>query len=211
MATIDTEVMHLSFEAFLARADRERRAEWVEGRIEYRMPASLAHQLLCKFLLLILELFVREKSLGTVVGPPFLMKLSSRPTGREPDIIFVSNANLARFRSTFLDGPADLVVEIVSPESRERDREEKFEEYAAGGVAEYWLIDPELRTAEFYVLKNGTYRPARIDAEGRFWSVALPDFWLDVNWLWDQPGLFDVLKSWQIASDGQTKTLKSST
>ena len=200
MATLSTELtaMHLSFEAFLARRDSDRRAEWIEGRIEYRMPASLTHQLLCKFLLLILELFVGEKSLGTVLAAPFLMRIASRPSGREPDLIFVSSANRARLRETYLDGPADLVAEIVSPESRERDRGDKFEEYAGAGVMEYWLIDPELRIAEFFVLKEGVYRPARIDAEGRFWSVALPGFWIDVTWLWDQPGLLDVLKRWQI-------------
>ena len=81
MATLVNEATatYLTFEAFLTRPDREGRAEWIAGRVEYRMPASLGHQLLCKFLLLIIELFVRERSLGTVIGPPFLMKIASRP------------------------------------------------------------------------------------------------------------------------------------
>lgn len=198
MATAFTEATDhcLSFESFLARPDDDRRAEWVDGRIEYRMPASLAHQLLCKFLLVILELFVSERRLGTVMVAPFLMRLASRPSGREPDILFISTENQGRLQTTFLDGPADLVVEIVSPESRERDRTEKFDEYALGGVPEYWIIDTELRIAEFYVLRDGAYQPARIDAEGRFWSVVLPGFWIDVRWLWDQPDVRDVMKTW---------------
>lgn len=202
MATLSIEqnAKNLSFEAFLARPDSDLQAEWIEGRIEYRMPASLAHQLLCKFLLLILELFVSERNLGTVLAAPFLMKLASRPSGREPDLLFVSDINRARLRDTYLDGPAELVVEIISPESRERDSGEKFDEYAAGGVPEYWLIDPELRTAEFYVLEGGTYRTAPIDAEGRFHSLVLQDFWIEVDWLWDQPGLLEVMGSWKTAS-----------
>lgn len=47
-------------------------------------------------------------------------------------------------KETYLDGPADLVVGIVSPDSVGRDRGEKFYEYAQGGVPEYWLIDPQL-------------------------------------------------------------------
>ena len=202
MATLSIEqnAKNLSFEAFLARPDSDLQAEWIEGRIEYRMPASLAHQLLCKFLLLILELFVSVRNLGTVLDAPFLMKLASRPSGREPDLLFVSDINRARLRDTYLDGPAELVVEIISPESRERDSGEKFDEYAAGGVPEYWLIDPELRTAEFYVLEGGTYRTAPIDAEGRFHSLVLQDFWIEVDWLWDQPGLLEVMGSWKTAS-----------
>ena len=187
----------LSFEAFLARPDSDCRAEWIEGRVEYQTPVSLAHQLLCKFLLLVLELFVRERNLGTVLCAPFLMKIASRPSGREPDLLFIANSSQVRLHPTYLDGPADLVVEIISPESRERDRSEKFEEYENAGIREYWLIDPELKTADFYVLKSGVYRPARIDAEGRFWSAILPGFWIEVNWLWDQPGLLAVLQKWQ--------------
>jgi Uma2 family endonuclease len=203
MATMSTNVAatRVSFEAFLARPDSDRRAEWIEGWVEYQMPVSLAHQLLCKFLLLVLELFVHDRNLGTVLCAPFLMKIPSRPSGREPDLLFISNSSQMQLRPTYLDGPADLVVEIISPEIRERDRTEKFEEYESAGIPEYWLIDPELKIADFYVLRGGVYRPARIDAEGRFWSAVLPGFWIDVNWLWDQPGLREVLQRWQVPPD----------
>ncbi|MDW8290080.1 MAG: Uma2 family endonuclease, partial [Armatimonadota bacterium] len=80
------------------------------------------------------------------------MKTGADLPGRSPDILFVSQQNLHRLKPTYLDGPADLVVEIISPESEERDRTQKFSEYERGGVREYWLIDPEKRLAEFYVL-----------------------------------------------------------
>ena len=197
MTAIQTTSARLSFEDFLERSDEDCLAEWVDGKVQYRMPASLAHQLLCKFLLLIIELFVQERNIGTVLAAPFLMKLAARPAGREPDLLYLAEANRDRLSSTYLDGPADLVVEIVSPESRERDRGEKFEEYAASGITEYWIIDPELRIAEFFVLRETVYRPARIDSNGRFWSVALPGFWIQLSWLWDQPGITEVLGNWQ--------------
>lgn len=60
---------------------------------------------------------------------------------------FVAEEHLDRLQEMHLEGPADLVVEIVSPESRLRDRGEKFAEYELAGVSEYWLLDPELRRA----------------------------------------------------------------
>jgi Uma2 family endonuclease len=79
-------------------------------------------------------------------------------------------------------------VEIVSPESRLRDRGEKFAEYELGGVREYWIIDPDLRRADFYRLDSeGRYRLVEPDAEGAYRSGVIPGFWLLVEWLWQEP------------------------
>jgi Uma2 family endonuclease len=107
--------------------------------------------------------------------------------GREPDLIFVSNRNLHRLRNTYLDGPADLAVEIMSPESIGRDRGDKFYEYARGGVPEYWLIDPQEQWAEFYHLHSSRYQPAFTGDAGIYHASTIPGFWLKVEWLWQQP------------------------
>ena len=52
----------------------------------------------------------------------------------------MASERLDRVHRTYLDGPADLVVEIVSPESAGRDRGEKYYEYEAAGIPEYWLL-----------------------------------------------------------------------
>ena len=80
------------------------------------------------------------------------MKIGPDLPGREPDILFIAREHLDRFRDTYLDGPADLVVEIISRDSRARDRGDKFYEYEQGGVREYWLLDYLRRQAEFYQL-----------------------------------------------------------
>lgn len=87
-------------------------------------------------------------------------------------------------------------MEIVSPESAARDRGEKFHEYAAGGVAEYWLIDPLHRRAEFYGLEAGRYDVLFAGSEGEFHSRVLPGFRLRVEWLWQapKPGEIEVLR-----------------
>ena len=60
-----------------------------------------------------------------------------------------------------MDGPADVVIEIISTGSRSTDRRTKFAEYEQLGVPEYWLIDPLRRQAEFYVYRKGTFHSRR--------------------------------------------------
>ena len=78
-------------------------------------------------------------------------------------------------------------MEIVSEDSVSRDRVDKFDEYEAAGIAEYWLIDPRprRRRATFYQLNEaGQYEAAPVGADGVYHSAVLPGFWLKVNWLW---------------------------
>lgn len=177
----------VSFEEFLARAD-ERRAEWVDGVIVPTSPNSIEHQRLLKFLAWLLDGFARTHGLGEVLFAPVIMRLASRPSGREPDLLFVATEHRDRLTATYLDGPADLVVEIVSPESDARDRGDKFVEYEAGGIPEYWLIDPVRKDAVFYHRDAaGHYQRGSVETDGTYRSVLLPGFRLRVEWLWQQP------------------------
>jgi len=133
-------------------------------------------------------MFVETFNLGWIRSAPFNMQLPHLERGREPDILFVSKERLDIVQSSNLSDAADLVIEIVSPESVGRDRGEKFVEYEAAGVREYWLIDPDREQAEFYQLADtGRYRLITSDENGLFHSSVLPDFWLKVDWLWQDP------------------------
>jgi Uma2 family endonuclease len=93
-----------------------------------------------------------------------------------------------RLKETYFDGPADIVVEVLSPESEQRDRSIKFVEYEAGGVPEYWLVDPLRKEAYFYLLGgDGRYHLASISPDGVFRSRTLEGFWLKIDWLWRVP------------------------
>ncbi|RMF32783.1 MAG: Uma2 family endonuclease, partial [Chloroflexi bacterium] len=140
----------MSYEEFLEWTDEDTLAEWVDGKVVMYSPASRRHQLINGFLATVMGTFVEQRNLGIVLSAPFQMKLER--SGREPDLLFIAREHLGRLRETYLDGPADLAVEIVSPESVGWDRGEKFYEYEAGGVREYWLIDPQRERAEFYRL-----------------------------------------------------------
>ena len=174
----------VTYEEFLAWANEDTLAEWVNGEVVMYSPASKQHQQIVSFLEKVLGTFVEQHNLGIVLSAPFQMKLEH---GREPDLLFVAREHQNRLKETYLDGPADLVVEIVSPESVERDRGAKFYEYARGGVPEYWLIDPQIQWAEFYRLEEERYRMTFSGEEGEYRALTLPGFWLRVEWLWQEP------------------------
>ena len=173
-----------TFESFIEWVDEDTSAEWVEGEVVFMSPASTQHQLIAGFLYVAIRGFVEHHSLGTVLNAPFKIKLPGY--GPEPDILFLATANMGRLRKAHLDGPADLIVEIVSPDSVERDRVKKYNAYEAAGVGEYWLIDPEYQSAEFYTLVNGPYELAGI-TDCVYTSRTLPGFQLTVDWLWRTP------------------------
>ena len=189
----------MTYEEFLEWADEDTRAEWVDGEVILVSPASKPHQSLLRFLVALLSYFVEANDLGELLFAPFQMKLSTRPSGREPDLLFIAKAHLARLKNTYLDGPADLVIEIVSPESQSRDRGEKFYEYEQARIPEYWMLDQTRRQAEFYELGNdGTYKRMDIGEDDIFRSKVIDGLWLKVDWLWQEPlpTLMSVLKEW---------------
>ena len=186
-AIVQTQQLQMSYEAFLAW-EHGGIAEWVNGTV-YQMSVKQEHQRIVDFLNALLRLFVKLSGLGTVITAPYVMRVKPAAPGREPDLMFIAQANLARLTSEQLNGPADLVIEVISDESVNRDRVEKFEEYEDAGVREYWLIDsrPNRQRADFYVLnEKGRYRAMPIEDDQIYRSTLLPNFWLNVNWLWEQ-------------------------
>src|ERR1700730_14637653 len=97
----------MTYEEFLEWADGIR-AEWVDGEVILMSPVSLDHQKIANFLAALLQFFVEAKQVGLVLTAPFQMRLSERPSGREPDVIFVARDRLDKLQNAYLDGPADL-------------------------------------------------------------------------------------------------------
>jgi len=177
--------LHMTFDEFMAWTSEDTHAEWVDGEVIRPSPVSLVHQRIADFLARIMDAFVTMRQLGLVVTT-FMMKITR--AGREPDVLFVAEAHHDRVKHTFVDGPADLVVEIISPESVGRDRGEKFFEYEQARIPEYWLIDPRTQRAEFYRLDDqGKYHLIEPDDHGIYRSLVLQDFWIKIAWLWQTP------------------------
>lgn len=170
-------------------------AEWVDGEVTI-VAVKNDHQRVVDFLIQVLGLYLRIMMMGVIRSAPFVMRATPNGPGHEPDVMVVTSNHLDRITPDQLDGPADLVIEVVSEESVSRDRSEKFYEYQDAGVREYWIIDPRpnRQRADFYVLDaNGRYRPVPIADDGTYHSTVLPGFWLHVDWLWaEEP---DALKA----------------
>lgn len=193
----------ISFAQFLDWCDEDTMAEWVNGEIIMASPASNVHQDLNGFLITLLRIYVRRKNLGWVRTAPFLMRLPMLSRGREPDLLFVSSSRMDIVKDNYLDGAADLAVEIVSKESIERDRSDKFIEYKISGILEYWLIDPLRKRADFYQLDTkGHYELILGGRSGTYHSKVLPGFFLKIEWFWQDPlpDELDVLSELGISS-----------
>ena len=189
----------MTYEEFLNWADEDTYAEWVDGEVVWMSPVSREHARLTGFLLALIRHFVEAHQAGEVFSDPFQMKTGPDLPGRAPDILFVATENLPRVKQNYLEGPGDLVVEIISPESVTRDRQDKFGEYERGGVRQYWLLDPIRRQADFYERgEDDGYRARPIGQDGVYHSAVLEGLWLRVDWLWQRPlpPLLGVLREW---------------
>ncbi len=76
----------------------------------------------------------------------------------QPDIVVVLSKNMHIITPTKIKGTPDLVIEIMSPSSEERDCHLKKQMYLKAGVPEYWIVDPFEHTVDQFVLENGEYK-----------------------------------------------------
>ena len=192
----------MTYEEFLREYDGQY-AEYIDGEIIRDMSVTKTHDNLVRFLQALLRFFVEQKNLGVIHGEPYQMRMAfgDKIKGREPDIFFIANENADRIKEQYFEGAADLVIEVISPESVVRDTEDKFEEYEAAGVKEYWLINPNRRTANFYGFdEKGKYKMLPISADGIFESRVIENLWIKTDWLWQEtlPNLIDILKEWKL-------------
>ena len=164
----------------------ERFAEWVDGTVVELPSATNRHQSVLGFLLQLLASYVHLVPAGRVTVAPYPMRIGE--IARVPDILYVCAEHQNRMAESYLHGPADLVVEIVSDDSVRRDRDEKYHEYAAAGVREYWVIDPRdgRRRADFFrLVAEGRYELFATEDDARVESSVLAGFWLNPAWLWE--------------------------
>ncbi len=180
-------------ERYFAEAPEQGFCEFKDGELIVHSAVNVEHQDLVLFLASLLRVFVSKKSLGKVLGGPGVFRVRE-DLAREPGVFFVSNERLARLREQYA-GAADFVIEVVSEGGRRRDLEEKAGEYEAAGVAEYWVVDPVSREVVVHRLEEGRFAVQTV-ARGRLESTAVAGFWIQADWLWQQPmpGAYDCLQ-----------------
>lgn len=129
------------------------RYEVIEGELVVTPSPSLRHQRIVGRLFRSLGGFVEENELGEVFISP-LDVLFAEGDYLEPDILFVGRGREEILTDRGIEGPPDLVVEILSPSTEARDRGVKLERYRHYGVPEYWVVDPDERTVEVWDLAH---------------------------------------------------------
>jgi Uma2 family endonuclease len=147
--------------AFYEWMDEDMKTEFINGEIVVHSPAFDKHNSVVMFLSTLLNAFVNERDIGQVRVEKALVELTRN--SYEPDICYFGPEKAATITPEMLYYPApDLVVEVLSKSTKKNDREIKFDDYAAHGVAEYWLIDPTRQTVEVFVIDADTEAYAQL-------------------------------------------------
>jgi Uma2 family endonuclease len=128
-----------------------------------------------------LDAHVADRALGLVLVGPVPVRLRQQ-TYRQPDVFYLRPGRMSDTRK-YPEG-ADLVVEVVGdrPEERRRDLDDKPRDYAAAGVPEYWIVDPQEQRITVLVLDGTAYRTHGVFGPGeQAMSVLLSGFAVDVS------------------------------
>jgi Uma2 family endonuclease len=129
--------------------------EFSNGNIEVLPTPSLPHQAIAAYLFHLLYTFVTQHKLGIVRFSPTKVRLWNGKI-REPDVLYVSEENLARRTEQWFE-KIDLAIEIISPDDPKRDLETKRREYAQARIPEYWIVDPRSKEILVLTLANKRY------------------------------------------------------
>lgn len=172
-------------EHFYQTITDEDKAEFINGEIIFHSPVKMRHTIVSKHLLLLLETYTRRHNLGFVGHEKVLVSLTRNDY--EPDLCYFSQEKASRFTPDQMIFPApDFIIEILSESTEARDRGIKFEDYAAHGVAEYWIVDPEAETVEQYLLAEGQYQLAVKVKDALLHSPTIPGLAIPARAIFDE-------------------------
>ncbi len=179
MRGVEATKRRVSFADLQRMPDDGNRYELYDGELRVVPSPFPMHQLVVRRLLETLLAFSRTSG-GQVFDAPFDIVLTDYDVV-EPDLIYFGTAAMARMRPwEHVRFPPDLAVEVLSPSTRRIDRGRKSDLLARHGVPEYWLVDPEVRTLEVRLEREGRYPDPVVLTEGRYESITLPGLTLEI-------------------------------
>ncbi len=170
---------------FYEIVEENKKMEFINGEIIFHSPVKKQHNSATKLLCILLQTFVAKHKLGFVGIEKIMVSLTRNDY--EPDICFFGKEKSKSFKKKQMQFPApDFVVEVLSDSTEKYDRETKFQDYAAHGVQEYWIIDADKETVEQYFLQNEAYELLLKAKDGKIESVALPNFKIPIQAMFDE-------------------------
>src|SRR5437867_8526242 len=165
----------LDYEDYARIPPDRNRYELLEGELYVTPAPSPLHQRVSKRLQRLLEAYFETGGLGEVFNAPIDLILT-RQDVVQPDLVVVTDPTQVSARG--IEGAPALVVEVLSPSTRDHDRTAKARRYAALGIAHYWLVDPDAARLECY-RAEGTVYTLVVEAQGEA-TLAHPD-WPDLS------------------------------
>lgn len=173
--------------------EENKKMEFINGEIFFHSPVRKQHNSATKLLCGLLNPFVIKNDLGFVGIEKILISLTRNDY--EPDICFFGKAKSENLDDEQMQFPApDFVVEVLSKSTEKHDREIKFQDYAAHGVEEYWIVDPEAETVEQYILRGEEYELLLKSGDGKIQSVAVEHFVIPIRSIFDEQENLRVLE-----------------
>ena len=157
--------------------------ELINGIIVKRSSPNTPHQEASFRLSGWFGIYNRKKKVGRFFTAPYDVYFDKHTAGIQPDLLYVSNENNGIIKEgNGIVGIPDLVVEIISPGSVDKDRVTKKDVYERFGVKEYWILDTQWKTIELFVLDKEKYQLFSFtEREGKIKSAVLPKFKLDIT------------------------------
>lgn len=125
--------------------------ELIEGELVVRGTPKLIHQRIVGRIFRLLSSVVPD---GEVFIAPVSVRFDDE-NYYQPDVLWVAAESACQVTDDGLNGPPDLVVEVLSPGTAQVDRGVKFQVYQRSGVREYWIVEPELAFIEVWQSQNG--------------------------------------------------------
>lgn len=173
------------------------KAEFINGEVVMHSPVKRRHLDATQNLMTLLRVHVHLHDLGAVDSEKALVGLTRNDY--EPDICFWNSETAASFEDDQMEHPApDLIVEILSKSTTGRDRGIKFEDYAAHGVCEYWIIDPVRKSVEQYQLDEPTMAFASVATlyiNDTLEALTVPGFKIPVRAIFDKQVNMETLRA----------------
>jgi Uma2 family endonuclease len=160
------------------------RHEIIDGELIVTPSPIPHHQGVSANIVYALERIVREQNLGKVYTAPIDVRFTADYI-LIPDIVFISRDRLHVIGPKAVDASPDLVIEILSPGTRQRDLTVKRNLYARFGVPEYWVVDPIDRTVSVFERSGSDYQSVPHAANGSIQSRVLPGLELSVDMVFE--------------------------
>ncbi len=180
-------------EHFYKIVEENKKMEFINGEIFFHSPVKLQHNSATGLILNLLKPFSIKNDLGFVGFEKILVSLTRNDY--EPDVCFFKKEKSKDFDKRKMQFPApDFVVEVLSKSTEKHDRETKFLDYAAHGVEEYWIVDPEAEIVEQYILRNEEYKLILKSGDGNIQSVTDEHFTIPIRSIFDEQENLRVLE-----------------